>query len=143
MYTGLQHLHSGLAYLVLLALIIAILFMVRGMSGNRAFSKQDKMTVLIGLIFTHLQFLFGLIMYFVSPMGFNNLSGEVMKDSTGRLYALEHPLMMLIAVILITIGYSKQKRQTTDKGKFKTVFIFYLLGLILILSRIPWAAWLN
>ena len=143
MYTGLQHLHSFFAYLVLLALITAIVVMYLGLSGNKPFQKKDKMFALIGLTATHLQFLFGLILYFVSPMGYKNLSGATMGDSMSRLYALEHPLMMLIAVILITIGYSKHKKLAEDKRKFKTVFIFYLIGLILILSRIPWSAWLG
>jgi uncharacterized membrane protein len=117
--------------------------MYLGLSGNKPFQKKDKMLALIGLTATHLQFLFGLFLYFVSPMGFKNLSGATMGDSMGRLYTLEHPLMMLIAVILITIGYSKHKKLAEDKRKFKTVFIFYLIGLILILSRIPWTAWLG
>ena len=67
--------------------------------------------------------------------------GEVMKNSDLRLYLIEHPLINLIAIILITVGWSKHKSATTDKAKFKSIWLMYLIGLILVLSRIPWNAW--
>ena len=65
-----------------------------------------------------------------------------MKDSTLRLYALEHPLINIIAIVLITIGWSKHKKATDSKSKFKKFAIFYTLGLVLILSRLPWKVWM-
>ena len=67
--------------------------------------------------------------------------GEIMKMKEARLLMVEHPLMMIIAIVLITIGWSKHKKQTTDKGKFKTIAIFYGIALLLVLSRIPWTQW--
>jgi hypothetical protein len=67
--------------------------------------------------------------------------GATMKDAVIRLYTVEHPLMMILAIVLITVGFSKHKKQTTDKGKFKTLAIFYGLGLLFVLSRIPWSHW--
>ena len=64
-----------------------------------------------------------------------------MKTKEVRLLAVEHPLMMIIAIVLITIGWSKHKKKTTDTAKFKMFAIFYGLGLLVILSRIPWNNW--
>src|SRR3546814_8729542 len=50
-----------------------------------------------------------------------------------RLLALEHPLINIIAVVLITIGFSRHKKQTADASKFKSIAIFYAIGLVLIL----------
>ena len=69
--------------------------------------------------------------------------GDVMKDAMLRLFAVEHPLIMIIAVVLITIGYSKHKKKEEAKAKFKTLSIFYTIALLLILSRIPWGNWFN
>lgn len=143
MYTGLLHLHSGLAYLVLLALIVCFIYAMVGALSGREFTEKDRKLALVGLILTHVQFLVALILYFVSPLGFPNLSGETMGDSMARLYAVEHPLINLIAIALITIGYSKLKKPTESKSRFRTMYIFYGIGFILILSRIPWTAWLN
>lgn len=64
--------------------------------------------------------------------------GTVMKDATTRLLVIEHPLTMLIAVVLITIGRAKAKKKTTDSSKFLTTAIFFGIALVLILVRIPW-----
>ena len=64
-------------------------------------------------------------------------------NSAARLLAVEHPFINIIAVVFITVGWSKHKKVLEGKRKFKTITIFYGLGLILILSRIPWAQWLN
>ena len=66
-----------------------------------------------------------------------------MKDAVMRLYAVEHIAVMLIAITLITIGYSRAKRQPNAGKKFRGLALFYSLGLVLILSRIPWEAWLS
>ncbi len=64
-----------------------------------------------------------------------------MKDPNLRLYIVEHPLMMIIAVALITVGYSKHKKKLTSTPKFKLLAIFYTLALLVVLSRIPWGNW--
>ncbi|MBA5793663.1 hypothetical protein H1R17_05520 [Flavobacterium sp. xlx-214] len=144
MYTGLQHAHSFVAYAALILLIVASLNAIIGMTSNKSFKDGDRKIALFALIFTHIQLLVGLILYFQSPMVqiFNMPMGEVMKDANLRLYAVEHPLINIIAVVLITIGFSKHKKATTDKAKFKSIAIMYALGTILILSRIPWSNWL-
>jgi len=141
MPTGLQHLHSYLAYLVLLGILISIILAVAGNSQNRPFTDSDRKKALLGLIPTHLQWVIGLILYFVSPLGLSNFSGDNMGDSTARLYMLEHPLMMILGVILTTVGYAKAKRSVGDRKGFRNIYIFYGIALILFLSRIPWISW--
>ena len=139
MYTGLQHAHSFIAYAALILLIVASINAMIGMSSNKQFKDSDRKIALFALIFTHIQLLVGIILYFVSPLV--QSFSVAMKDSTLRLYALEHPLINLIAVILITIGFSKHKKAATDKAKFKSIAIMYAIGTLLILSRIPWSSW--
>ncbi|WMJ73914.1 hypothetical protein RCC89_12180 [Cytophagaceae bacterium ABcell3] len=141
MYTGIQHFHSFLAYLVLAGLVVSILNALVGFGNKKDFAAKDRKLSLLGLIPTHLQFLLGIILYFLSPLGASNISGEAMGNSVARLYFLEHPLTMLIAIVLITIGYSKAKRQVGSPKGYKSIFIFYGIGFILILTRIPWMNW--
>ena len=142
MYTGLKHLHAFSAYLTLAFLITAVIYAVYFLLSGKSFTKWGNTIRLLALIGTHIQVLLGIILYFVSPLGLSNFSGENMKNGVYRLYMLEHPLTMLIAVVLITFGYMKSKRATDDKGKLKSMAIFYGLGLILILLRIPWQSWI-
>ncbi len=141
MYTGFKHLHSTLALLLLIVFALALVFHIIGLLTSTQYSKGHRVAALVGLIASHLQLLVGLVLYFISPLGVSNLSGDTMKDSLGRLYALEHPLINVLAIVLITVGYSKAKKAPTDKQKFNSVVVFYALGLILILSRIPWQTW--
>lgn len=147
MYTTVQFVHSWWAYLVLFVAVIATINALAGLVGKKEYQPKDFRLALFTLIVTHIQFLIGMILFFVSPLGLGSISangmGAVMKDSTLRLYAVEHPTMMLLAVVLITIGYSKHKKKLVSGPKFKTLTIFYTLGLVVMLSRIPWSQWFN
>ena len=144
MYETVFFIHSWWAYLVLLVLIIATINSIIGLSSKKDYGATDFRLALFTLIVSHIQLLIGLVLYFVAPY-FKALGdvgmGGVMKDSMLRLYLVEHPLIMIIALILITMGYSKHKKKLTSKPKFKTLSIFYGIALIFMLSRIPWAAW--
>jgi hypothetical protein len=140
MYNFIQKFHSGWAYLALLLLIIAVVNLIIGLVSKKEFMPKDRKIALFGLIGIHIQLLVGMFLYFLSPYGFSSL-GQ-MSNPELRLTSLEHPLINIIAVILITIGWSKHKKLTTSDSKFKILSIFYGLGLVLILSRIPWKLWL-
>ncbi|MEM1406776.1 MAG: cytochrome B [Bacteroidota bacterium] len=132
----LRHAHSGLRWLVLIFLFLAIVNAIGKMNGSKTFTTKDKKLGLFALIFTHTQFLLGIILYFLSPKVV--FSGIAMKDSVLRFYLVEHLSLMTLAVVLITIGYSKSKKASTDSKKLKLIFGFFLVGLILILAGIPW-----
>ena len=138
--------HSYWAYVAVLLLVIAVANAIIGLTQNKEFKEKDLRISLFTLIVMHIQLLIGLGWYFMSPaykaLKANGM-GETMKDSAARLLAVEHPLMMIIAIILITVGWSKHKKQSTDKGKFKTIAIFYGIALLFVLSRIPWSQWLG
>jgi len=141
MYIEIKHFHSIIAYLSLSLLIFAILFTVYAWLTQKPFSNKNKIIALLGLAAIHTQVLFGLILYFLSPLGLSNFSGAAMKDATSRLYILEHPFMMIMAVVFITIGYSKANRLVDNVSKYKKIVVFYSIGLVLILTRIPWSVW--
>lgn len=138
--------HSGWAYITLLLLIIAVVNAIIGLTSKKEFKDKDFRISLFTLIVTHIQILIGFIAYFTSAQfAFlrENGMGEAMKESEIRLVVIEHPLMMILAVVLITIGFSKHKSKTTDKDKFKTITIYYGIALLFVLSKIPWNQWLN
>lgn len=136
----LQSIHSTLAYAVLAVLVLAIINAFLGLSAKRNFTSKDRSVSLIALIFSHIQLVVGIVVWIESPLGKAALSQ--MSNSAVRLTALEHPLINIIAIVLITIGWSKHKKEESSNGKFKKIAIFFTLGLLLILSRIPWTNWL-
>lgn len=145
MYTAIQHLHSYWAYIVVIIVFIAMVNALYGVASKRPYGPKDYRISLFALIVAHLQLLIGIVLFFVSDK-VRWFDGDtpvsiIMKNSDLRLYNMEHPLLMIIAIILITIGYSKHKKKLASAKKFKTLAIFYTLAMIAILAMIPWAAW--
>ena len=142
----LQIVHSYMAYIVLAVLFLAVFNAIRGLAGGRIYNfHKDLRISLFALILSHIQLLLGLILFFISANGLKAIQtlGMGGLNAQARLLALEHPVINIVAIALITIGWSRHKRQMEDKKKFRSIAIFYGLGLLFILSRIPWAQWLN
>lgn len=135
--------HSYWAYVVLIILLFAVINAIIGLSKKKSFTDKDLRIGLFTLIVSHIQLLIGLGWYFASPYYkvLKTNGSEVMGDSAARLLAIEHPIMMILAIVLITVGWSKHKKKTEDAAKFKTFAIFYGIALVLILARIPWSQW--
>ena len=143
MYSTIKSIHSVWAYAAFILLIIAIVVAIFGLVGKKQFSRTHYKFGLYAFIASHIQLLLGLILLFVGPYwkALTNDMGMVMKNAELRLLAVEHPFTNIIAIALITIGWSRHKKATTDGGKFKSFAIFYGIGLVLLLSRIPWGQW--
>jgi hypothetical protein len=105
-----------------------------GMINKEQFGVWDNKLSLYLLIFTHLQLLAGLIVYFASPNV--RIGGGVMADKLARYWTVEHIFGMLIAVALITIARVTSKRMAADNDKFKRLFIFNLIALVIIVAVI-------
>lgn len=144
MYNGLLHAHSGLRWVALILLIYSV-FNAFSKRKDGDFTDGDRKLTLFTMISAHLQLVFGLVLYFISDKV--SFSEGFMKNSVLRFYAMEHILLMLIAIVLITIGYSKVKKSTESSDKFKRILIFFGIALVLIIAAIPWpfrdlgAAW--
>jgi hypothetical protein len=145
MYEIIRSLHSGWAYVALLLLIVAVINSLIGLFSKKDYLEKDKKIGLFAVSAVHMQLVFGFIIYFVSPAGFMNIlnlgMGEVMKNAALRLTVIEHPFINILAIVVMTIGWVKHKKQTDKFVKFKTVAVYFALTLLLILSRIPWKMW--
>lgn len=140
MYQGLLHTHSGLRYIVLLFLVVAFLKSLSGWLGKKDYSNGDNKLSLFAMIFCHVQLLVGILLYVFSPIVEVGLSdvGSMMSDPQVRFFTMEHGLMMILALALITIGRSSSKKIGNPVAKHKRVAIFYGLGLLIIFVMIPW-----
>lgn len=133
-----KNIHSYWAYIVVALLIFTVVNAIIGFTKKKDFTDKEVRIGLFTLIVAHIQLLIGLGVY-IAGNWYNFLSD--MKNSDTRLLALEHPLIMILAIVMITIGWSKHKKQPNNAAKFKTFALFYGLALLLILSRIPWNNW--
>jgi cytochrome c biogenesis factor len=135
-YSILIHIHSGLRWLALVFLILAIADAAVKMRRRYDIGKSRPAFHLPAMILMHIQLLVGLVLYFISPKVVFDASS--MKDTVLRFYLVEHIALMLVAIILITVGYVKAKKKSDPVKKNRTLLIYYAIGLILILVSIPW-----
>jgi hypothetical protein len=136
MYNGLLHAHSGLRWILLVLIVWAIIKAVSGWTGQKDYQKSDRLSALLALIFTHIQLLIGLVLYFISPKV--SFESGVMESSVLRFYTVEHITMMVVAIALITFGFSSAKRMEASLAKHKRVAITYGIALLIMIASIPW-----
>ncbi|MGP8216200.1 MAG: cytochrome B [Bacteroidia bacterium] len=132
--------HSILRWIILILLLAAIIKSLGGLMSKRAWAPSDNKISLFLMISAHTQLLVGLVMYFVSPwvkMGVEAIKDNATRNTT-RFFTMEHSVMMIIAIALITIGRISGKKAATDAGKFRRSFIYFLIALLVILISIPW-----
>lgn len=141
MYSLFLTLHNLNRWFVLFMGACAIIMCIKGIVRKSTFAKGDRIVHGTFVGACHLQLVLGLLLYFVSPFvnqAFKIGIGNAMKDPDLRFFAIEHVLVMFTGIVLIQTGRSLSKKQTDEMAKHKKALIFFSIGILLILSRIPW-----
>lgn len=141
MYSFLQYTHSWTRWIVLILIVLVLIQSWLGWLNQQKFTSTNRKSALFLLIFSHLQLVMGLLLYFVYSPNVQQAFKDfkfAMKDKMLRFWAVEHISMMLIAIILIQIGYSRAKRIKNDTSKHKNLAIFTTIAVIVILLGINW-----
>ena len=140
MYQGMLHLHSVLRWIILILLLVAVYKSL--VDKNKPFTSGHRKTGLFLMISADVMLLVGIYQWVAGPMGLKSIQANgmsvVMKNSVLRFFAIEHFVGMIVAIILIHIGYSYAKKDVPDAVKHKRAFLFYGLALLIILIFIPW-----
>ena len=135
-YLLLKYFHSGWRYVVLALVLIAIITAFAGWFGKNNYTNGNRKLNLFAMVSMHIQLLIGLALYFMSPKVNLGDFGGAMKDAVSRYWTVEHALMMIIAIIVITIGHSKSKKAASGATKHKQVAIFYTISLAIVIGAI-------
>ncbi len=140
MYNGMLHLHSVLRWIILILLLVAIYKSFT--DRHKAFTPGHKKTGLFLMICADVMLLVGFYQWFTGPLGLKSIQlngfGIVMKDAGLRFFAAEHTIGMLVAIILIHLGYAYGKKSVPDAIKHKRTLLYYGLALLIILISVPW-----
>ncbi|WP_344823073.1 hypothetical protein [Rurimicrobium arvi] len=136
------HLHSFLRWIVIILAVAAVLKSLSGLLSKRSFAASDRKISLFFMISMDIQLLVGLVLYFTGAWGIKNIQNNgmasVMKDPAGRFFAVEHTIGMVLAIAAAHIAHSAAKKALGDQAKFRKVFLFSLISLIIMLAMIPW-----
>ncbi len=141
MYPVILAIHNIVRWVVLILGVIVVIRGLVGWFGKREWSTMDRK---LGVYFTSsidVQLLVGLILYvFLSPIttsAFRDF-GAVMSNDGLRFFAIEHAVIMLLAVVFAHLGGVYSKRASASKDKYKMAAIWYGLALIAVLLGMPW-----
>ena len=128
MDTGLLHMHNLLRWVILIGLLLSL---------YHSFQKNEKLksTSLWLMIVSHVMLLIGLYQAILGRYGWMNVPEgiSVMKDGFYRFYLVEHPVLMITSVVLITLA----RRKAKDLN-YRSVKTLLLIALVLILAAVPW-----
>ena len=139
MYTVLLSLHNLTRWIALILLISIIFKSYIGWKRKQEYSSLDNNLRISTVSTLHIQALFGLCLYYLSPVVkyFWSDFGNAVKLREIRFFGMEHITVMLIAIIILSIGNIKVKKE--KETKFKKQFIWFGSTLLLIISSIPWS----
>ena len=141
MYSFLLIVHSWLRYPVLLVLLLVVLRCATGLRRGREW--DDVIDDGLGhwlMRLWDLQFLLGLVLYFLSPIthfAFANF-GEAMGDRQLRVVTLEHPLLMLLATAALHAGWARAHKSAPARARLLRWLIFVAAAALLAAIAIPW-----
>lgn len=136
-YNVLAHFHSVIRWLVLVSIILSLINALIKLNKKSLANCNDCIFNRLTMILAHMQLILGLVLYFISPKVV--FAAASMKDPFYRFFLVEHILMMLIAIALITFGHIKSDRlPNDDPRKYKRILIYYGIAFVLIISAIPW-----
>lgn len=131
--------HSITRWAILIFGLWALINGVKGLLHKKPFSKKDKLSGLLFMIFCDIQLLLGIIL-FISNGWYDRLKigmKVIMKNPIDRFFIFEHGFMMILAWIIVHIGYRSVKK-ANELAKHKKMVVYFGIALILILISIPW-----
>ena len=137
-------LHSLWAILTMTIIFYTVLRFFFNALQNKIFTLLDLRIALFTLIFCHIQFIIGIVLYFLSPKfkwWYNGLE-EILENNEYFFYLVKHPLLNIFSILSITIGWSLFKKAKTNQKRFTRIGVFYLIGFLLILLATPYGRWL-
>ncbi len=132
--------HNILRWIVLIAAVLSVLVALTGLIGGRRFQPLGRKVSAIFTGLMDLQFLFGLGLYFMSPVVKGAMANmkAAMKDKEMRFFAVEHITIMILALAFVHIGTAVAKKAINDKTAYKKLLIWHALALIAMLAGMPW-----
>lgn len=139
MHAALLHTHNLLRWIVLALGVLAVVRAAQGLAGDRPYAAARKFTgMFMGAL--HLQLLLGLLLFLFSPAVKEAMRdmAAVMADAAARKVVVEHPTVMVLAAILMTVGALVAKNAATDAKRHRLALAFSAITMAMVLWGIPW-----
>lgn len=140
MYEVLKGTHNILRWLVVLGALAALVTAYWGMFARRPWSGKDRASGIFYTAMLGLQLILGLVLYVISPYGWQAITSIAAGNSDWQLYffGIFHILAMILAFVAAQVGYSTARRAPGHAIAFRRATIGYSLSFLLMFLAIPW-----
>jgi len=137
MYPFMLKFHNVLAWLVLAT---ALLVLVKALTARTTWGDAETSWVRRLTVLAHLQLVAGLTLWFVSPAiaAARVAMGASMKDAATRRTLVEHPTLMVVAVIAATVTSVLVRKANGSDAKAKKALVGTPVTLVLVAAMLPW-----
>jgi hypothetical protein len=136
MYSFLLAAHSIFRWIVLASLLLAIFRSCHALLKEQPFTKADNALRHWTATIAHIQLILGIVVYEKSP--FTRYYWNNGGDGDLFFFSIIHATAMVISIVVITVGSALAKRKLTDREKFQTILVWFVIALVLIFMAIPW-----
>jgi hypothetical protein len=136
MYSIVLFLHSWLRW----AAILLGLAATAAASTAPGTARSEK-TGLLFMIAMDLQLLLGLLLYAILSPTTTALFGDfgaAMRDPVARFWAVEHPTMMIAAVVFAHLGRVLARKAATPAAKRTRLMVCFGIATLLMIAGTPW-----
>ncbi|HEX5830057.1 MAG TPA: hypothetical protein VFY16_03680 [Gemmatimonadaceae bacterium] len=141
MYIAVLVAHNLLRWLVIILAVGVIARAWSGWLGGRPWTDADGAAGRLYTISMDVQLVLGLLLFAVlsdlTRTAFGNM-GAAMADQPTRFFVAEHPLLMVLAVVLAHVGSVLARRGATDAARHRRAALWYTGSFLLLLAGIPW-----
>lgn len=139
-YSFVLALHGLFRWLVVGSMLASLATAGSGLLTGRAYTRIDTNLRAATSGILHTQLLIGVYLYIISPIikYFWQDASANLTNLNLSFFALIHLALMLTAIVIMTVGASLAKRQSTDQQKFRTTVLYFGIAFLLILIAIPW-----
>ena len=125
---ALVSIHSVLRWVVLLAAVVSLAVALAGWLGSSAPERTTRQAMLAYAVSLDIQVLIGIVIWVLGNYWQSNI----------RQFKFEHPLTMLVALIVAHVAAARARRAHGPVAAARVRAIGTAVSLVLILIGIPW-----
>ena len=136
LFSGFIQLYYYWEVIAIISLLAVVLNSFYSLAFKKAFTFFYLRLTIFTLVFNLFFFLIGIFIYLLNLLLlFWNKKQDYIIDQNYDLFFFTPHILNLFSIVIITIGWSLQKKSNIDSKKFFRLFIFWLSGLLILVGK--------
>ena len=135
-FSGLFKLYFYWEVLVITSIFVVLINSLYSIISKKVFNYFDLRITLFTLIFNHIFFIIGFFIFILNLiLNYWDSNHQSVIDQSYYLFNFNPNLLNLLSTVFITVGWSLHKKSLNNLKRFLRIFIFYFLGLLILVVK--------